>query len=233
MNQSDFIREVEALGIKLTPEKLDQLERYYELLITYNEVMNLTGITQKEDVYLKHFYDSLTIVKMIDLTKVETLCDMGSGAGLPGIVLKIVFPNLKVLLIDSLNKRVEFLKIVIDKLGLKEIDAIHYRIEEYGVKNREIFDVVTARAVAGTNILLEYAASLVKINGYFIPLKGHQEDLTLYDKACQKLGFKFDNEISFLLPVEESQRTILKFKKISSTPFKYPRKNSEIKKSPL
>ncbi len=233
MNQSDFIKEVDALGIKLTDKQLNQLNLYYELLVEYNKKMNLTGITIKEDVYLKHFYDSLTIVKAINLNEVDTLCDIGSGAGLPGIVLKIVFPNLKVLLIDSLNKRVEFLKIVISKLGLTNIEALHYRIEEYGIKNREIFDVVTARAVAGTNILLEYAASLVKKNGYFIPLKGHKEDITLYEKACQKLGLKLDEEISFLLPVENSERTIFKFKKVSSTPQKYPRKNSEIKKRPL
>ena len=167
MNQSKFIIEVEKLGIEVTDEKLKKLERYYELLIEYNKVMNLTGITKKEDVYLKHFYDSLTLVKVIDLNSIDSLCDLGSGAGFPGIVLKIFYPNLKITLIDSLNKRINFLNIVINELDLKDITAIHTRIEDYAKINKEKYDVVTARAVAQTNILLELGINLVKIGKYF------------------------------------------------------------------
>jgi 16S rRNA (guanine527-N7)-methyltransferase len=233
MIQSRFIEELNQLGIVITDLQLKQLNTYYELLVEYNKVMNLTGITEKEEVYLKHFYDSLTIVKAIDLNKVSTLCDMGTGAGFPGLVLKIVFPNLKVTLVDSLNKRINFLNEVIIKLGLDNIETIHDRMEEYGKNNRDKFDVVTARAVAQTNILLEYALPMVKINGYFIPLKGNMLNENDYTKACQLLNCSLDKKIEFKLPVENSDRTILVFKKNGYTNKKYPRKNSEIKKNPL
>ena len=155
MNELEFTSEVSKLNIKLDEDKLSKLKRYYELLVEWNEKMNLTGITELEQVYLKHFYDSLTLHKIIDLNQNLSLVDIGTGAGFPGLVLKIVFPNLKITLIDSLNKRIEFLKFVINELGLKDIEAIHTRCEEYGIKNREIFDIATARAVAPLNILLE------------------------------------------------------------------------------
>ena len=155
MNINNFIDYLEKLGIKYTNCQLNQLEMYYEILIEYNKVMNLTGITNKEDVYLKHFYDSLTISKIIDLNNYNSLCDIGTGAGFPGIVLKIFYPNLKVTLIDSLNKRINFLNDVIQKLKLTNIEAIHCRIEEYAKINREKYDIVTARAVAPLNILLK------------------------------------------------------------------------------
>ncbi len=155
MTISEFIEELKKLNIEPTEEQLNQLNKYYELIVEYNKVMNLTGITEKEQVCLKHFYDSLTIAKVIDLNKEETLCDIGTGAGFPGIVLKILFPNLKITLIDSLNKRIEFLKIVIKELNLNNIEAIHTRAEEYAKDNIEKFDVVTSRAVAPLNILLE------------------------------------------------------------------------------
>ena len=148
MNKDRFINEVKNLGIEITDKKMDQLEKYYELLIEYNKVMNLTGITEKEEVYLKHFYDSLTISKIIDLNNENSLCDLGSGAGFPGIVLKIFYPNLSIVLVDSLNKRINFLNKVIEELELKDIIAIHSRIEDYSKENKEQFDVVTARAVA-------------------------------------------------------------------------------------
>lgn len=233
MTINKFIEELKILNIELTEKQLEQLNRYYELLVEYNKVMNLTGITDKDDVYLKHFYDSLTIVKAIDLKKVTTLCDIGTGAGFPGLVLKIVFPNLDITLVDSLNKRIKFLQIVIDELKLEKIKAIHYRIEEYALNNREMFDVVTARAVAQTNILLEYAMPLVKVNGYFIPMKGNISNENSFEHAMKELSTILEDKYEFLLPIEESHRTILKFKKIYKTNKKYPRKNSDMTKKPL
>lgn len=233
MNQSKFIIEVEKLGIEVTDEKLQKLERYYELLIEYNKVMNLTGITQKEDVYLKHFYDSLTLVKVIDLNSIDSLCDLGSGAGFPGIVLKIFYPNLKITLIDSLNKRINFLNIVINELDLKDITAIHTRIEDYAKINKEKYDVVTARAVAQTNILLELGINLVKIGKYFIAMKGNIEQENNFDNALEKLNCSLGNILKFKLPIEESNRCLIKIKKEKSTSKLFPRAYNDIKKRPL
>lgn len=234
MTISNFIEELKKLDIEPTKEQLEQLNKYYELLIEYNKVMNLTGITEKEEVYLKHFYDSLTIKRVIDLNKEETLCDIGTGAGFPGIVLKILFPNLKITLIDSLNKRIEFLKIVIKELNLKDIEALHVRAEEYASSNIEKFDVVTSRAVAPLNILLEYGIPLLKINKYFIAYKSNiSQEIIDSKNALEKLDSTVEKLDEFLLPIEQSKRTIIKIKKLSKTNKKYPRKNSEIKKKPL
>ena len=233
MTQNKFEEELTKLGINLSEKQKEQLEKYYELLIEYNKFMNLTGITEKNDVYLKHFYDSLTLIKIIDLRRYDSLCDIGTGAGFPGVVLKIVFPNLEVTLIDSLNKRIDFLNKVINELNLEKIVAIHSRIEEYGIKNRECFDIVTARAVASTNILLEYAIPLVKQYGYFIPMKGNLDEKESFDNAIKVLNTKLEEKMIFKLPIEDSTRTLLRFKKISQTNKKYPRRFSEIKKKPL
>ena len=234
MNLSNFIEELKKINIEITEQQLEQLNKYFELLIEYNKIMNLTGITDKEQVYLKHFYDSLTIVKVIDLKKEKTLCDIGTGAGLPGIVLKIVFPNLKITLIDSLNKRIEFLKIVIKELKLTEIEAIHTRAEEYASVNKEKFDIVTSRAVAPLNILLEYSIPMVKINKYFISYKGNiDQEIIESEKALKKLNSNIEQIKEFELPVENSKRTIIKIKKTNKTNKVFPRKYSEIKKKPL
>ena len=233
MNKDRFIEEVENLGIEITDKKLNQLEKYYELLIEYNKVMNLTGITEKNEVYLKHFYDSLTISKIIDLNNENTLCDLGSGAGFPGIVIKIFYPNLNIVLVDSLNKRINFLNIVIKELGLGNITAIHSRIEEYAVQNKEKFDVVTARAVAPLNILLELGINLVKVGKYFIAMKGNIENEPDYSNATKKLDCSLGNVVKFKLPIEESNRSLIKIIKEKSTSKLFPRKYSEIKKKPL
>ena len=233
MNKDKFISEVENLGIEITAKKLEQLERYYELLIEYNKVMNLTGITEKEEVYLKHFYDSLTIAKIIDLSNENNLCDLGSGAGFPGIVIKIFYPNLKIVLVDSLNKRINFLNTVIENLELKNIEAIHTRIEEYSKENKEKFDVVTARAVAPLNILLELGINLVKVEKYFIAMKGNIENEPDYNNAIKKLDCSLGNIIKFKLPIEESNRSLIKIIKEKSTLKLFPRKYNEIKKKPL
>lgn len=233
MNKNNFISEVEILGIEITDKKLEQLEKYYELLIEYNKVMNLTGITEKEDVYLKHFYDSLTISKIIDLNNENSLCDLGSGAGFPGIVIKIFYPNLNVVLVDSLNKRINFLNTVIKELELKDISAIHTRIEDYAKENQEKFDVVTARAVAPLNILLELGINLVKVGKYFIAMKGNIENEPDYNNAIKKLDCSLGNIVKFKLPVEESNRSLIKIIKEKSTSKLFPRKYNEIKKKPL
>ena len=226
MNQDNFILELKKLNINITDLQLKQLERYYELLVEYNKVMNLTGITIKEEVYLKHFYDSLTIAKVIDLNNYQTLCDVGTGAGFPGLVLKILYPNLKVTLLDSLNKRLNFLNVVIKELNLKDIETVHSRAEEY---NKQ-FDVTVARAVAPLNILLEYCIPLTKVNGYFIAMKGKNEEA---NNALKELNSEIIETNSFLLPIEQSNRTIIKIKKLKETNKKFPRKYSEIKKKPL
>lgn len=233
MTINDFIKEVEKLGIEITDTKLNQLEMYYELLIEYNKVMNLTGITKKEDVYLKHFYDSLTIVKTIDLNKEKTLCDMGTGAGFPGIVLKIFFPNLKVTLVDALNKRIKFLNEVICKLKLEKIETVHIRMEEYSRKNIEKFDVVTARAVAQMYFLLEIAIPMLKVGKYFIAMKGNLENEIDYSYAIDRLNSNQINILKFKLPIEESDRTLVKIIKEKSTQKIFPRKYNEIIKKPL
>lgn len=234
MTQQEFILEINQLGITLTKHQEEQLEMYYQLLVHYNQHMNLTGITEKDMVYLKHFYDSLTLEKAIHLEKVNTLCDIGTGAGFPGLVLKIVFPNLKITLIDSLNKRVEFLKVVIQKLELENIEAIHMRAEEFAKSHREEFDVVTSRAVANLSILSELSLPLVRDGGYFIPMKAKMEmEITTLNSILTKLNGKIDEIISFDLPYEHSIRNLIKVKKVGITNLKYPRKFQDIKKKPL
>ena len=234
MTIDQFVSELEKLGIEITDEQLNKLEKYYNLLIEENEKINLTSITKKEDVYLKHYYDSLTLIKIIDLNKIETLCDIGTGAGFPGLVIKILFPNIKITLIDSLNKRIQFLNKVIEKLDLEHIETIHARIEEYGVKNREKYDLVTARALAPLNILLEYSIPLVKKNKYFVAMKSNIEnEIQNIEHAYKELSIKKQNQIEFNLPYEDSKRTLICYIKEDTTKTKYPRRFSIIKQKPL
>ena len=209
MNKEEFIQKVEELGIYLTEEQLEKLNNFYKLLIEWNEKINLTRITEEEDVYLKHFYDSLTIVNAVNLKEKKTLCDVGTGAGFPGIVLKIVYPHLKITLVDSLLKRVNYLNTIIKELELEEITAIHCRGEEL----KEKFDVVTARAVANIEKLLNYTMHLVSNDGIFIAMKGNiEEELT--DEITKKINKKF-NIITikrFFLPVENSHRSLIVIK---------------------
>lgn len=234
MNLETLQKELENLNIEIDEIKMNQLHQYYLLLIEYNKVMNLTGITEKEEVYLKHFYDSATINKIIDLKKEKTLCDVGTGAGFPGLVLKILFPELEITLVDSLNKRIQFLNQVIEKLELKNIKTVHARIEEYAIFNREKFDVVTSRAVTHLSPLLELSVPMVKVGKYCIPMKGFmKEELGESKYAMKELKLNLVEKKEFNLPIENSHRTILKFKKLQKTSMKYPRKYSEIKKKRL
>ena len=232
MTKEQFTKELKKLNITLTNEQLDQLEQYYELLVLYNEKVNLTAITNKEDVYLKHFYDSLTLAKSINLNENLNLCDIGTGAGFPGLVLKICFPHLKVTLVDSLEKRIKFLDLVIETLKLTNIKTIHSRIED--LKEYEKYDVVVSRAVSKTNILLELGCQLPKINGYFILMKGNVKDeLEEATNAIKKLNYILENLINFKLPIENSERNLVIIKKIKSTDKQYPREFAKIKKMPL
>ena len=234
MKIDEFIESLRKLNIDITSRQLEQLEEYYNLLVEWNEKINLTRITLKDDVYLKHFYDSATIVKVIDLNKVDTFCDFGTGAGFPGIVIKILFPHLNVTLVDSLNKRINFLNIVIEKLKLEEIVAIHSRIEDFARTHREKFDLVTARAVASLPVLLEYATGIIKKDKYFVAMKASiDEELEQSINAQKTLKIKLIDKNSFLLPKENSVRNILLFQKQERTNLKYPRNPSEIKKKPL
>lgn len=233
MNINDFINELKKINIDVSDKQLSQLEQYYQLLVEYNEKMNLTGIVEKNQVYLKHFYDSLTLNKAIDLNNIETMCDIGSGAGFPGIVIKILFPKIKITLVDSLNKRVKFLNDTIKELELKEIEAVCLRAEEYSICNVEKYDLVTARAVASLNILIECSIQLVKINGYFIAMKGNFEEKVDISQISSKLQVNLEKTLEFTLPIEKSKRTLLIFKKKGHTSSKYPRKYSEIKHNPL
>jgi len=210
MNKEEFITAIKDLGIELTEYQLNQLDKFYKLLIDWNNKINLTRIVEEDEVYLKHFYDSLTISKVVDLKEKETLCDVGTGAGFPGIVLKIVYPNLKVTLVDSLLKRVNYLNEIIKDLELTDIEAIHVRGEDY----KGNFDVVTSRAVANIEKLLDYTMHLVNKNGVFIAMKGNIDN-ELTDEIKRKIEKKFIIERieKFTLPKEESQRSILVIKR--------------------
>lgn len=214
---------------------LDSLYIYYEMLYETSKVMNLTTIVELEEAYIKHFYDSLLMSKVVDLTKELMLADIGTGAGFPGLVLKIVYPNLKVTLIEPIGKRCKFLQSVIDRLELKDIYVVNERAEDAVKKYRESFDIVTARAVASLNILSEICVPFVKINGLFIALKGssYQEEI---DNACQavgKLKVKLTKKVLLELPLKLGERSILVYKKTDNTPNIYPRLYAKIKKNPL
>lgn len=209
MNKEEFIKAVKQLNVDLTEEKLEKLNKFYNLLIEWNKKINLTRIEEEEEVYLKHFYDSLTIAKAVDLSEIKTLCDIGTGAGFPGIVLKIFYPNLKITLIDSLKKRVNYLNEIIKELGIDNIEAIHVRGEEY----KGQYDVVTSRAVANIEKLLGYTMHLVSPTGIFIAMKGDiEKELTPDVKKKIEKKYKIEKIEKFLLPKENSNRSLVVIK---------------------
>ncbi len=233
MNKELFIKKVKELNIEIDEKKLEQLNIYMNLLQTENKKYNLTAITKEEDIYLKHFYDSLTITKIIKLDK-QKLCDLGTGAGFPGLVLKIVFPKLDVTLIEATNKKCEFLKLVINELKLEKIKVINTRAEIYAKDNREVFDIVTARAVAPLKHLLEYAIPLVKVKGFFVPLKSNiEKEIENIDNYYEKLEIKQINKIEFFLPIEVSKRTLIMYEKLKETNPIYPRNYNKIKEKDI
>lgn len=234
MNKEQFVLEVRSLGIEVTEKKLKKLDEFYNLLILWNEKINLTTITAIQDVYLKHFYDSLTLFRVCDLTNDINICDVGSGAGFPGIVLKIFFPNLKITLVDSLNKRVNYLNTIIKELGLVNIEAVHSRMEDFSKVNEEKYDIITARAVANLSVLSEISVKALKIQGKLVFMKALCDDeLEMVLPKLSILGLKFNKVDKFLLPIEESNRSLIVFEKIKTTPNKYPRNIDKIKKNPL
>lgn len=232
MNREEFLTAVKELGISITNKQLEQLNEYHKALVEWNKKINLTSITDEKDVYLKHFYDSLTLFKEYDLTKDISLCDVGTGAGFPGIVLKIVFPNLKITLVDSLQKRLKFLDYVIKLLDLKDVELVHERMEDYSKQNEEKFDIITSRAVAKTKILVEISFKALKISGHLILMKSSfEEELSDAEKIIRDIGGEVINVNTFKLPIENSQRALINIKKLRKTGEKYPRSIDKIKKS--
>ena len=232
MTKDEFIKEVLKLGITLDDEKLTKLDKFYHLLIYWNEKINLTTIVKEEEVYLKHFYDSLTLIKAVNLQDNLTLLDVGTGAGFPGIVLKIVFPNLKITLLDSLNKRINYLNEIIKELNLIGIDTVCYRCEDYAKNNREKYDIAVARAVSSLQVLSEIIIPTVKVNGLFIAMKSNVDfEIDNSLDIIKKLDSKLENIIEFNLPTENSKRNLVVIRKLKSTNLKYPRNYSVIKKS--
>jgi 16S rRNA (guanine527-N7)-methyltransferase len=231
----NFKEELLKLNIELSDEASSRFDLYYKRLIAVNEVMNLTAITEEQEVYNKHFLDSLMIVKALDLNKEFTLCDVGSGAGFPSIPLSIVSDNAKVTIIDALNKRIKFLNDLILELGLKNVIALHERAEDFAKTKREFFDVTTARAVARLNILSELCLPLTKVGGYFIAMKGQggNEEIKEATKGIEILGGHVEKVISLELPDNAGARDIIIIKKIKETPKKYPRAFAKIKERPL
>lgn len=228
---------VKELSIVLNDKQIQQFEQYYNILVEWNKVMNLTAITEYEEVVEKHFLDSLTIVNAIHVEKIETLIDVGTGAGFPGIPLKIAFPHLKVTLLDSLNKRIKFLNEVIDLLELNDIKAIHGRAEDYAkqAEYREQYDICVSRAVANLATLSEYCLPYVKVDGLFVPYKSGEidEELNSSEKAVSILGGKVEEVVKFQLPGTDIGRSFVKIHKIKETKKKYPRKAGMPTKEPL
>ena len=231
----DFNNELENLNISCNDDILNKFELYYSKLVEVNEYMNLTSITEHDDVYIKHFLDSLFILKAIDDTKPYSILDVGSGAGFPSIPLAIVSNNANVCIIDALNKRINFLNDLVKHLGLNNVNAFHFRAEDYAKEKRESFDYVTARAVARLNVLAELCMPLVKVGGHFISMKGQiaKEELDEAENAIKILGGKVSKIIEAELPGDAGKREIIVIEKIKSAPNKYPREFSKIKKNPL
>lgn len=238
MNPEQFYDELMKSGITLSDRQKEQFDLYFQLLVEWNKKLNLTAITERDAVYLKHFFDSITLSNIVDLNdKKVSLCDVGSGAGFPSIPLKIVFPNLSISIVDSLNKRLNFLATVVKELKLEDVHLYHNRAEDFGQKEeiRESFDFVTARAVAKLSVLSEYCLPLVKVDGYFIAMKGStgKEEVDEGQHAITELGGKLQEESYFSLPYSSDERTLILIKKIKKTPKKYPRQAGIPSKHPL
>ncbi len=225
------------LGIKQDQNQLERFHKFYQLLIEWNKVMNLTGITEYEDVVEKHFVDSLSIIKAIDLSGIHIVIDVGTGAGFPGIPLKIAFPHLRVVLLDSLNKRIKFLDEVISQLGLTEIRTIHGRAEEYARKEeyREQFDLCVSRAVANLSTLSEYCLPYIQVGGIFVPYKSGEidDEVEQSKKAVRILGGNIKDVMKFELPGTDIHRSFVLIHKEQHTQKKYPRKAGIPAKEPL
>ena len=234
MKKEEFISLLSKNNVVLSEKQSLQFEKYLYLLQEYNKVMNLTGITEEEEVYEKHFYDSLLFSFNENMDGLS-LIDVGSGAGFPGVPLAIVYPSLNVTLLEPLTKRCKFLEVVKNELGLSNVVIVNERAEDFSKKNEEKFDIATARAVSKLNILLEISSQMIKVNGYFIALKGKiaQEEIEQAKNALKVLNFKIEKNKEDYLPSEEDSRANIFIKKLGSTNKKYPRNYSQIKNRPL
>ncbi len=232
-----FYDSIDKLDLKIDDNQISQFMDYYELLIEWNSFMNLTAITEFEEVCMKHFIDSISLCKAVDCANNLSVIDVGTGAGFPGIPLKIAFPELKITLLDSLGKRVRFLNEVIGRLGLENIEAIHGRAEDFAKPDllREKFDLCVSRAVANLSTLSEYCLPYVKVDGFFISYKSGKisDEMQAAQRAIELLGGAIDSQKEFILPGSDICRILMKIKKIKETPKKYPRKAGLPSKEPL
>lgn len=233
MSKEEFIKLLGEKGIFLNDFQIKQFQQYFKTLIEWNKKMNLTAITDEQEVYLKHFYDSITIAFDFEFNN-QNIVDVGAGAGFPSIPLKIVYPDLKITIVDSLTKRITFLNHLFQELALSNCKAVSCRAEDYAKENREKCDIVMARAVAKLDILDELCLPLVKIGGYFLALKGLKanEELNEAKKGISVLGGKVEKVVDFTL-TNDNHRSNIVIKKIKATPNKFPRMFAKIKKQPL
>lgn len=236
-NTAQFEKDLDALSVSLTEKQIRQFLRYYELLVEKNKVMNLTAITEYEDVLKKHFVDSVSLVKALNLSCGMSVIDVGTGAGFPGLALKLAFPELKVTLLDSLNKRIHFLNEVIEELGVDDVETIHGRAEDFAKpgKLREKYDLCVSRAVANLSTLCEYCMPFVKVGGLFVSYKSEKisEELAFAKRAVSVLGGNVEEQVEFMLPDSDSYRNLVLIRKDRETPVKYPRKAGLPGKDPL
>ena len=239
---TQFRNDLQNLEISLTEKQIEQFLIYYEMLVEWNEVMNLTAITEYDEVMKKHFVDSISLIKAYDVSKKATVIDVGTGAGFPGLALKIAYPELQVTLLDSLNKRIQFLNAVIEKLGLTGVNTIHGRAEDFSkpMKNsdnslREKYDLCVSRAVANLSTLSEYCLPFVKVGGQFISYKSEKitEEMTAAENAIRLLGGKVKKQVEFQLPDSDIYRNLFVIEKVKETPKKFPRKAGLPAKEPL
>lgn len=235
MNEQQFIYYLEQEKILINKKQKTQLDIFCKFLQEYNERVNLTAITKTEEIYLKHFYDSVCATKVCDFSEKNIkVCDFGTGAGFPGIVLKIFFPNIELHLVESIEKKVEFLNLLVKKLEFENVFIYKDRMEDHSLVNKEKYDIVIARAVAKLDILLELCCQSIKINGYFIAMKSQMvEELENAINISPIFGIEFVEQNNYNLPMENSKRTLIKFQKKTATNDKYPRKFSKIKKFSL
>lgn len=232
-----FKRDLLELGVTLDDHQINQFITYYKMLVEWNEVMNLTAITEYDDVLKKHFVDSLSLIKAYDVSRKAKVIDVGTGAGFPGLALKIAYPSLQITLLDSLNKRIQFLNSVIEQLGLTGVDTVHGRAEDFAKpdKLREKYDLCVSRAVANLSTLSEYCLPFVREGGLFISYKSEKisEEIEKAGKAISTLGGKVEGQVEFILPESDIYRNLFIIKKVKKTPSKYPRKAGLPSKEPL